>query len=72
VEQQQQASLQKIQTNCCGKCDVEFPGGGGGGGVSGLWSSPEIEFVRLLNNELRKFNMFFIEKEEEYVIRLQV
>ncbi|CAM6011736.1 unnamed protein product [Sphagnum balticum] len=31
----------------------------------------EIEFVRLLNNELRKFNMFFIEKEEEYVIRLQ-
>jgi SPX domain protein involved in polyphosphate accumulation len=70
VEQQQQASLQTIQTNCCGKYDVEFPGRGGG--VSGLWSSPENEFVRLLNNELRKFNMFFIEKEEEYVIRLQV
>jgi SPX domain protein involved in polyphosphate accumulation len=69
VEQQQQASLQTIQTNCCGKYDVEFPGRGGG--VSGLWSSPENEFVRLLNNELRKFNMFFIEKEEEYVIRLQ-
>lgn len=45
---------------------------GGGGGASGLWSSSEMEFVGLLNNELRKFNLFFIEKEEEYVIRLQV
>ncbi|CAM6047546.1 unnamed protein product [Sphagnum compactum] len=39
--------------------------------ASGLWSSSEMEFVGLLNNELRKFNLFFIEKEEEYVIRLQ-
>ncbi|KAG6543955.1 hypothetical protein Mapa_014579 [Marchantia paleacea] len=28
------------------------------------------EFIRLLNVELDKFNNFFIEKEEEYVIRL--
>jgi hypothetical protein len=53
------------------KCS-ELLEGGGGGGASGLWSSSEMEFVGLLNNELRKFNLFFIEKEEEYVIRLQV
>jgi hypothetical protein len=34
--------------------------------------SSEMDFIRLLNNELNKFNVFFIEKEEEYVIRLQV
>lgn len=33
--------------------------------------SSEMDFIRLLNNELNKFNVFFIEKEEEYVIRLQ-
>ncbi|KAJ7529360.1 hypothetical protein O6H91_15G046300 [Diphasiastrum complanatum] len=31
----------------------------------------EADFVHLLNVELEKFNTFFIEKEEEYVIRLQ-
>ncbi|GAQ83907.1 SPX domain containing protein [Klebsormidium nitens] len=30
----------------------------------------EEEFIRLLNVELEKFNNFFIEKEEEFVIRL--
>ncbi len=34
--------------------------------------SSEMDFIRLLNNELNKFNVFFIEKEEEYVIRIQV
>lgn len=28
--------------------------------------------MTLLNKELNKLNVFFIEKEEEYVIRLQV
>lgn len=35
-------------------------------------SPSELDFVGLLNKELNKFNHFFIEKEEEYVIRLQV
>jgi hypothetical protein len=32
----------------------------------------EKEFIRLLNVELEKFNSFFTEKEEDYVIQLQV
>jgi len=35
-------------------------------------ASLEADFVSLLNKELNKLNIFFIEKEEEYVIRLQV
>ncbi|KAJ7521209.1 hypothetical protein O6H91_19G042600 [Diphasiastrum complanatum] len=31
----------------------------------------EADFIHLLNVELEKFNTFFMEKEEEYVIRLQ-
>ncbi|KAH0710173.1 hypothetical protein KY284_011600 [Solanum tuberosum] len=31
----------------------------------------EVEFVNLLENELEKFNSFFVEKEEEYIIRLK-
>lgn len=30
------------------------------------------DFVRLLEQEIEKFNGFFVEKEEEYVIRLKV
>lgn len=37
-----------------------------------VMSGAESDFVSLLNNELNKMNVFFIEKEEEYVIRLQV
>lgn len=36
-----------------------------------VMSGAESDFVSLLNNELNKMNVFFIEKEEEYVIRLQ-
>lgn len=32
----------------------------------------EIDFIRLLEDELEKFNSFFVEKEEEYIIRLKV
>ncbi|KAI3424548.1 SPX domain-containing protein [Psidium guajava] len=31
----------------------------------------EIEFIRLLEDELEKFNNFFVEKEEEYIIKLK-
>lgn len=34
-------------------------------------TAEEEDFINLLNAELEKFNTFFIEKEEEYVIRLQ-
>ncbi|XP_059432227.1 SPX domain-containing protein 2-like [Corylus avellana] len=34
-------------------------------------SEEEIDFIRLLENELEKFNTFFVEKEEEYIIRLK-
>lgn len=32
----------------------------------------EVEFVNLLEDEIEKFNSFFVEKEEEYIIRLKV
>ncbi|CAH2060844.1 unnamed protein product [Thlaspi arvense] len=31
----------------------------------------ELDFIRLLEEELEKFNCFFVEKEEEYIIRLK-
>ncbi|KAJ8767801.1 hypothetical protein K2173_020741 [Erythroxylum novogranatense] len=31
----------------------------------------EIDFIKLLEDELEKFNAFFMEKEEEYIIRLK-
>ncbi|KAF8042742.1 hypothetical protein BT93_A1157 [Corymbia citriodora subsp. variegata] len=39
------------------------------GGPAAL--AEEVEFVRLLEDELEKFNAFFVEKEEEYIIRLK-
>ncbi|KAJ4782344.1 SPX domain-containing protein 1 [Rhynchospora pubera] len=40
-----------------------------GEGVSAFMTSEEIDFMRLLEDELDKFNSFFVEKEEEYIIR---
>ncbi|KAJ4708268.1 SPX domain-containing protein [Melia azedarach] len=34
-------------------------------------SREEIDFIRLLEDEMEKFNTFFVEKEEEYIIRLK-
>ncbi|XP_022730617.1 SPX domain-containing protein 2-like [Durio zibethinus] len=34
-------------------------------------SREETDFIKLLEDELEKFNMFFVEKEEEYIIRLK-
>ncbi|KAK8287195.1 hypothetical protein V6Z11_D07G041800 [Gossypium hirsutum] len=35
-------------------------------------STEETDFIKLLENELEKFNTFFVEKEEEYIIRLKM
>lgn len=32
----------------------------------------ESDFIELLEGEIEKFNGFFVEKEEEYIIRLKV
>ncbi|XP_010692168.2 SPX domain-containing protein 3 [Beta vulgaris subsp. vulgaris] len=34
-----------------------------------LYCKPESEFVYLLNNQIDKFNTFFMEKEEDFIIR---
>ncbi|KAL4589770.1 hypothetical protein LXL04_002680 [Taraxacum kok-saghyz] len=34
-------------------------------------SSEEVDFVELLEQEVEKFNSFFVEKEEEYIIKLK-
>lgn len=36
------------------------------------YGKSEAEFVYLLNNEIEKFNMFFMEQEEDFVIRHKV
>ncbi|KAJ0491491.1 putative SPX domain-containing protein [Helianthus annuus] len=35
-------------------------------------SDEEADFVQLLEQEVEKFNSFFVEKEEEYIIKLKV
>lgn len=39
---------------------------------AGNMSKEERDFRNLLENELEKFNNFFVEKEEEYIIRIKV
>eukprot|EP00897_Mesotaenium_endlicherianum_P003884 jgi/Mesen1/3523/ME000197S02549 len=41
-------------------------------GAGYTMSKEETNFIKLLNRELEKFNNFFIEKEEDFVIRLQM
>lgn len=38
----------------------------------GADNPPQDWFVRILNEELDKFNDFYVDKEEEFIIRLQV
>ena len=45
---------------------------GSGDGDKENMSEEEIDFILLLEDELEKFNTFFVEKEEEYIIRLKV
>lgn len=40
--------------------------------VSAGSAAPEAAFVRLLNDEVDRFNAFFLEQEEEFVIRQRV
>ncbi|KAK4391670.1 SPX domain-containing protein 2 [Sesamum angolense] len=42
----------------------------GGGEREGM-TAEEVDFVKLLEDELEKFNAFFVEQEEEYIIRLK-
>lgn len=42
-----------------------------GAGAAGV-TEEEADFIRLLEDEIDKFNSFFVEKEEEYIIRLKV
>ncbi|KAB2079635.1 hypothetical protein ERO13_A05G016300v2 [Gossypium hirsutum] len=49
--------------------DVVYAGDNVGDG-DGM-SREETDFLNLLEDELEKFNTFFIEKEEEYIIRLK-
>ncbi|KAD2106519.1 hypothetical protein R6Q59_009159 [Mikania micrantha] len=48
-------------------CTVAPAGDGGGGEMS----DEEIDFVQLLEQEVEKFNSFFVEKEEVYIIKLK-
>ncbi|KAL5547856.1 hypothetical protein UlMin_003087 [Ulmus minor] len=46
-------------------------GSGDGGDNKETMSKEEIDFINLLEDELEKFNTFFVEKEEEYIIYLK-
>ncbi|KAJ0603862.1 putative SPX domain-containing protein [Helianthus annuus] len=39
--------------------------------AGGEISDEEVVFLQLLEQELEKFNSFFVEKEEEYIIKLK-
>ncbi|KAE8736081.1 SPX domain-containing protein 1 [Hibiscus syriacus] len=39
--------------------------------IEHVMSREETRFLKLLEDELEKFNTFFVEKEEEYIIRLK-
>lgn len=43
-----------------------------GSGEGDAMSEEEADFLKLLEDELEKFNSFFVEKEEEYIITLKV
>ncbi|KAJ6912963.1 hypothetical protein NC651_015437 [Populus alba x Populus x berolinensis] len=45
--------------------------GGGADSKEVSMTREEIDFIKLLEGELEKFNSFFVEKEEEYIIRLK-
>ncbi|KAL9223984.1 hypothetical protein vseg_000062 [Gypsophila vaccaria] len=51
--------MKKQRINCDGDCDEEN------------MTKEEVNFLRLLEDELEKFNSFFVEQEEEYIIRLK-
>ncbi|KAJ9163106.1 hypothetical protein P3X46_022811 [Hevea brasiliensis] len=42
-----------------------------GGDNKDAMTKEVIDFIKLLEDELEKFNTFFVEKEEEYIIRLK-
>lgn len=42
------------------------------GGEGDAMTEEEADFLKLLEDELEKFNTFFVEKEEEYIITLKV
>ncbi|KAG8367398.1 hypothetical protein BUALT_Bualt16G0067800 [Buddleja alternifolia] len=43
----------------------------GDGGQREAMTAEEVDFVKLLEDEVEKFNAFFVEKEEEYIIKLK-
>lgn len=58
----------------CKRPRIDAAGGSGAedGEKDDSSSSEEMNFIKLLEDELEKFNSFFVEKEEEYIIRLKV
>ncbi|KAF5725825.1 SPX domain-containing protein 1 [Tripterygium wilfordii] len=50
---------------------LDSAGGECSGSAGDGMSKEEIDFIQLLEDELEKFNTFFVEKEEEYIIRLK-
>ncbi|KAJ9539007.1 hypothetical protein OSB04_031740 [Centaurea solstitialis] len=60
--------LKRPRVSCQDCSDVAC---GGGGGVGEMMSKEEADFVELLEQEVEKFNSFFVEKEEEYIITLK-
>lgn len=57
------------QRNKRPRLDSTDGGGGGGSKVESEVSKEVMDFVLLLEGEIEKFNAFFVEKEEDYVIK---
>lgn len=50
----------------------ESDGGGGETEEDAMVTKEVIDFVKLLEEEINKFNVFFLDQQEEYIIRLEV
>jgi hypothetical protein len=70
AQQQQQQARQEPRDDAAGG---EQGGSSGGGALApGQLSPDEALFVRALNEDLARLNDFFVEREEDCVIKLQV
>lgn len=62
--------LKKVLKDLAGK-GAGPPAAAGGEGGAGNLSEEEVQFIATLNEEVKKFNEFFVDKEEEYVIQVR-
>jgi hypothetical protein len=63
----------RVVAGCYGRLNpTVWPARLQGAGTASELSADEVAFINLLNQEISKFNTFFMDQEENCVIQLQV